>query len=190
MRDNTGVNENEIFHLREHQRSRTERFQGRLLTVVEDEAELADGTQTRREIVLHRGAVAIIPILDDGRIVLVRQWRYPHGRPYWEVPAGTIDKGEAPDNTAHRELSEETGYDAASWRYLGEGPVSPGYSTEMIYFFLAQSLTPGEQHTDHDERLDVRAFTLEECEDLISSHDVDIKTIAALHLLRTRGTHG
>src|SRR5579863_1041719 len=118
--------------LREEPVDRRTVFDGRLLHVYADTVRLPGGGTASREVVGHRGAVAIVARDHAGRVVLVRQWRHAVGRAVWEVPAGTREEGEAPDATARRELAEETGYTASRWTELGHGPVSPGYSSEQI----------------------------------------------------------
>ena len=128
-------------HLREEPLRRRSVFDGRLLHVFEDSVRLPDGRTAGREVVEHIGAVAVVAIDDGGRVVLVRQWRHAVGRALWELPAGTREHGEDVATTARRELVEETGYRAAAWRELAHGPVSPGYSSEEIWFFEATGLT-------------------------------------------------
>ncbi len=169
-------------HLRETLVSGKEVFSGRLLHVFQDEVALPDGRHATREIVHHRGAVAIVPVLPDGRIALVRQWRHAVERALWEIPAGTRDEGEEPFVTARRELEEETGYTAGSWKPLGEACVSPGYSRELIYFYLATDLTEGQTSTDPDENLDARLFEPSEILDLVRDGATDLKTLAGLAL--------
>src|SRR5579862_1516235 len=110
--------------LREEPAGRRTVFDGRLLHVFADTVRLPGGGTASREVVEHRGAVAILARDDDGRVVLVRQWRHAVGRATWEVPAGTREEGEPPDVTARRELAEETGYTASRWSDLGQCPVS------------------------------------------------------------------
>ena len=169
-------------HLRETLASRSTAFEGRLLHLYQDTVRLPDGREAAREVVHHRGAVAVVPVAPDGRIVLVRQWRHSVDRALWEIPAGTRDEDEEPAVTARRELEEETGYTAASWRSLGMACVAPGYSTELLWFFLAEGLTPGTASTDPDEKLDVRLFTAEEILQLVRSGAADMKSLAGLAL--------
>ena len=145
-------------HLRETQTSRRVIYTGRLLTFYEDDVRLADGTRAQREVVAHPGAVAIVAIDDADRVVLVRQWRHAVDRALWELPAGTRDREEAPARTAERELAEETGLRAARIRPLATAPLTPGYSTEVMHFFLATGLTQGPTDRDADERMDVERF--------------------------------
>jgi ADP-ribose pyrophosphatase len=169
-------------HLRENLVSRRTVFEGRLLRVHQDEVRLPDGRPAEREVVHHRGAVAVVPVAPDGRIVLVRQWRHAMERALWEIPAGTRDEDEEPSRTARRELEEETGYTARSWHSLGEACVSPGYSREMLWFYLATDLTEGETSTDPDEKLDVRLFEPGEILRLVTAGATDMKTLAGLAL--------
>lgn len=169
-------------HLRERLVSRRTVFEGRLLHVYQDDVALPDGGHAGREIVHHRGAVGVIPVAPDGRVVLVRQWRHAVERALWEIPAGTRDEGEEPQVTARRELEEETGYTAAAWRSLGRACVSPGYSRELLWFFLAEQLTEGTAATDPDELVETRLFTAAEVLKLAGAGATDLKTLAGLAL--------
>ena len=169
-------------HLRETQTSRRMIYIGRLLTFYEDDVTLADGTRAQREVVAHPGAVAIVAIDKDDRVVLVRQWRHAAGRALWELPAGTRDSDEAPARTAERELAEETGLRATQIRPLASAPLTPGYSTEVMHFFLATGLTQGPTDRDVDERMDVDRFDRDAIATLVRQGDVDVKTIAGLGL--------
>jgi len=169
-------------HLRETPTARRTIYSGRLLTVHEDDVCLVDGTRAQREVVEHPGAVAIVAIDSDGRVVLVRQWRHAVGRALWELPAGTRDPGEPPLRTAERELAEETGLRAGDLRPLATAALTPGYSTEVMHFFLATGLTSGPTDRDIDERMDVSHHSREEVARLIRKGDVDVKTIGGLSL--------
>jgi ADP-ribose pyrophosphatase len=169
-----------VDHLRERLVERRPIYEGRLLRVFVDTVELPDGTTATREIVHHRGAVGIVAVAPDRRVVLVRQWRHAVEGAIWEIPAGTRDQDEPPEVTAPRELAEETGYRAARWSHLGEACVSPGYSRELIWFFLAEDLRGGETSTDADERLDVGLFGAADIAGLVRSGQVDCKTLAGL----------
>ena len=169
-------------HLREQPESRRAVFEGRLLHVFEDTVRLPSGRTARREVVEHVGAVAIVARTEDGRVVLVRQWRHAVGRALWEIPAGTRDRDEDAEATARRELLEETGYAASGWRELGHGPVSPGYSSEVLRFYEATGLTAGVATPDADELLDVEAFDPAGLHDLAERGELDIKTIGGLAL--------
>jgi ADP-ribose pyrophosphatase len=169
-------------HLRETRTARRLVFSGRLLTVYEDDVQLVDGTPAHREVVIHPGAVAIVAIDSDGRVVLVRQWRHAVGRALWELPAGTRDPDEPPRRTAERELAEETGLRATSVRPIGAAPLTPGYSTEVMHFFLATGLTAGPTRRDDDERMDVEHLTHDQVAALLDAGELDVKTIGGLSL--------
>jgi ADP-ribose pyrophosphatase len=170
-------------HLRETRTARRTIHSGRLLTIHEDDVRLVDGTRAQREVVEHPGAVAIVAIDSDGKVVLVRQWRHAVGRALWELPAGTRDHGEPPLRTAERELAEETGLRAGDLRPLATAALTPGYSTEIMHFFLATALTPGPTDRDVDERMDVAHHSPEEVATLVRAGEVDVKTIAGLGLV-------
>jgi len=116
-------------------------FDGKLLEVRRDVVRLPDGAQATREYIRHPGAVAVVPLFDDGRVLLERQFRYPHRREFIEVPAGKLDPGEPPLDTARRELLEETGYAAQEWTRLGTMHTAIAYTDEAIALFLARELS-------------------------------------------------
>jgi len=170
--------------LDEHYISNERVFSGRLLKVELDHVKLPNGTESTREYIRHPGAVAIVPVLDDGRIVLVKQCRYPLGTVMWEIPAGKLDHGENEDplECAKRELSEETGYDASNWQKLISIATTPGFSDEIIHLYKAWGLTAHNQHTDEDEFIGVEAFTLEQIKTMILNGELyDAKTLCALY---------
>lgn len=162
-------------------------FEGRLLVVRTDRIRLPDGNEATREYVVHPGAVLIVPVLADGRLVLERQYRYPVRRVVLEFPAGKIDAGEKPLATAQRELREEAGYAAGRWTSLGTIHPEIGYSTEFIEVFEATDLTPVGRSLDPGEFLDIVAMTEEE---LLVTYDcgglTDGKTIAAYFAWKRR----
>lgn len=130
-------------------------FAGRLLTVQVDTTELPDGRRVEREIVHHPGATAIVAV-EDGQVVLVRQYRHAIRQTLLELPAGKLEAGEDPLDCAMRELAEETGLQAAHWRPLGKTVVSPGFCDEMIHLFRADGLTAAaETACDEDEVIEV-----------------------------------
>jgi ADP-ribose pyrophosphatase len=139
-------------------------FEGDLLHVYQDHARLPDGKVKIREYIAHPGAVVIIPLLDNGELVLERQFRYPLHRDFYELPAGKIDSGEDPLVCAQRELLEETGYTAKSWRYLATLHPCIGYSNEKLIYYLAQELTFEGAKLDDGEYLEI--FTLPPAEAL------------------------
>ena len=127
-------------------------YDGVLLDVRRDEVELPDGETAPREWIKHVGAAAVVPVDDEDRVVLLRQYRFAPGREFWEVPAGKMDEeGEDPIDVAQRELAEEAGVEAARWTRLGQTYPCIGYSNEVIHLFLAEGLSAAEEHADDDE---------------------------------------
>jgi len=169
-------------HLHEEQLDSTQVFKGRLLDVRRDRVSLPDGSEGVREYVVHPGAVVVIAVQDDARLLFERQYRYPLRRAFLELPAGKIDPGEDILATAIRELLEETGYSAAEWRHLGVMHPCIGYSDERIEIFLARGLTrESAPQLDHGEFLDVLSLSLEEALAAVRSGEItDAKTITAL----------
>lgn len=164
--------------------SNEEVFSGRLLKVQRDHVTLPNGNDTTREYIHHPGAVAIVPLLDDGRVVLVKQCRYPLRTLLWEIPAGKLDHGEAEDpaECARRELSEETGYEAKNWQQLVSIATTPGFSDEIIHLYKAWDLQKFAQHTDEDEFIGVQAFTPQQLRAMIAAGELyDAKTLCALY---------
>ncbi|MCJ0762554.1 NUDIX domain-containing protein [Variovorax terrae] len=146
-------------HLIEHRTDGEELLQGNFLRVLRDTVRLPDGGSATREYVVHPGAVMIIPLFDDGRIGLVRQYRYPVQQVMVEFPAGKLDPGEAVLACAQRELAEETGYTAREWARAGMLHPVISYSTEFIDIWFARGLTAGERRLDEGEFLDVFSAT-------------------------------
>lgn len=157
-------------------------WRGRLLDVRRDRVRLPDGSEGVREFVTHPGAVVMIPVLDDGRLIFERQYRYPVGRVMIELPAGKIDVNEDTLETAKRELREETGYEAAQWRHLGTIHPTIGYADERIEIYLAQQLSAlGTNELDEGEFLEVMTLTLDEAlEEVRAGRLTDGKTLSAL----------
>jgi ADP-ribose pyrophosphatase len=156
-------------------------FRGRLLTVRTDRVRLADGTETNREVVEHRGAVAIVAIDEAGDVLLVRQYRKPAERALLEIPAGTLESGEDPSECANRELIEETGHRASRIERICGFYTAPGYCTEFLHVFVARDLTPAFAEADADERIQVARLPLRECIRLIRSGEIcDAKSIVGL----------
>lgn len=169
-------------NLIEIQISREEIFHGVALHVVKDQIMLPDGTTSVREISLHNGAAAVIPILPDGRVIMERQFRYAHGRVMLEIPAGKLNTpDEPPLEGAKRELSEETGAVANRYTYLGSLAPSPALINEVIHIFMAEDITLGESHLDSGEFLDIEYYTLDQLYDMVMSGEiVDAKTQIAI----------
>lgn len=156
-------------------------FHGNLLHVKRDKVRLPNGSETGREYIVHPGAVLVVPVLDDGRLVFERQFRYPLHRAFIELPAGKIDPDEDILVTGQRELLEETGYTASAWRYLAALHPCIGYSDEIIHIYLATRLQPGEHRRDHDESLEVFTMTLEGAMAALKRGEItDGKTMIAL----------
>ena len=149
-------------HLAETAVSREEILHGRFLHAVRETVALPDGSHAIREFVLHPGAVMVIPLLDDGRVVLERQYRHPIGHVMVEFPAGKLDPGEDRLDCARRELREETGYTAREWAHAGVLHPVISYSTEFNDIWFARGLTPGERRLDDGEFLDVITATPQE----------------------------
>ncbi len=160
---------------------RKEIMTGRVLHVTVDTVRInnSDVTSTR-EVVWHHGASAILPVTDDGKLILVRQFRYAAAQAMLEVPAGKIEQdGENPDVCAARELEEEAGVTCGELLPLGAIYTSPGFCNEKIYLYLARKLKPSKQHLDEDEFVDLERYTPAEIEQLIIDGDIiDAKTIA------------
>jgi ADP-ribose pyrophosphatase len=158
--------------------------QGKFLQMKRDNVLLPDGTSGYREYLVHPGAVAIIPLLDDGQVLLERQYRYPVGQVMIEFPAGKLDPQEGSLSCAKRELLEETGYTAHTWTYLGKMHPVISYSTEFIDVWVAQGLMAGEQHLDAGEFLEVFKTPLSTLQTWICEGKLsDVKTLVATYWL-------
>lgn len=161
--------------------SSTEMCRGRVFTVRHDEIVEPSGLKATRDIVVHPGSVVIIPVLDDGRIVLIRQFRYAAGQYLWELVAGHKEPGEDPAKGARRELMEETGYTAKRIRKLFEIFPSPGLLSERMDIYLAEGLTKGAAQPEADEQISQKIVTLAEAKRWIRQAKIcDAKTIAGL----------
>lgn len=173
-------------HLREYALRREGIFQGRLLHVVRDHVRLPDGDEATRELILHPGAVMVMPVLDDGRLVVERQYRHPMQAVVIEFPAGKRDPGESSWICAQRELREETGLHAQRWAFAGRMAPSVAYTNELIDLWLACDLRPGPHQRDAGEFMDVCLTTLDELESLAREGAVvDSKTLSGLWWLRS-----
>lgn len=160
-------------------------FRGQLLEVRSDEVCLPDNSTTVREYIRHPGAVIVIAMPGEGRVLMERQFRYPLGRHFYELPAGKIDDGEDHLQTAKRELREETGYEAQSWRHLGTTHPCVGYSDERIELYLARGLRHVGHARDETEFLEVFELAVSEAFAWVRSGKItDSKTIVALFWLQ------
>ncbi|MDK2871913.1 MAG: ADP-ribose pyrophosphatase [bacterium] len=156
-------------------------YAGKVLNLRVDEVILEDGKKAKREVVEHKGAAVIIPVLDDGKIVTVRQYRYPVGEELIELPAGTLEKEEAPIDAAKRELLEETGYMAKDVQELACFYSSPGFCNEKMHLFLATNLVEGAQKLESDEKVQVEVYSVDELKEMIRKGEIkDAKTIAGI----------
>ena len=165
-------------------------YEGIIVKLRADRVRLPGGRETVREVVEHSGAVTVVAMDGEGRMLLVRQHRHAAGRFLLELPAGTLDRDEEPEACAARELEEETGFRAGRIQRLGGFFVAPGYCTEYINVYLATDLRPGEAGGDEDEDIEVLALPPDEVLRLIETGELeDAKSLAALLLhLRTRGS--
>lgn len=156
-------------------------FDGRLIKLRVDTVRLPSGRQTTREVVVHRGAVAAVPVLDGDRIVMVRQYRQAAGEVLLELPAGTIEPDEEPVHCVSRELEEEIGYKAGKLTPLFDSYLAPGYSSEMLHMFLAEDLKKIEARPEDDEFIEIVEVRVEDAFELISSGGIkDAKTISGI----------
>ncbi len=164
--------------------------EGRVINLRRDRVRLPDGKETYRDIVEHRGAVAIVPLLPGGQVALVRQFRLPAGGTLLEIPAGTLDPDEDAVACAHRELQEEIGYRAGKLEPLAATFVAPGYSTELIRLYLATDLQPAQQATDPDEYVEVVTMPFADAvQRAVAGEFRDAKTVCGLLIAGERLRH-
>ena len=178
-------------NLEEKQKQRETIYKGPLLHVVKDTVILPNGKDAYREFCLHIGAVCVIAETGDGKLIMERQYRYPHGRVFYEIPAGKLDyKGEDIYEAANRELREETGATAGKLTYLGHISPSPAIIDERIALFLAEDLSFGERNLDDDEFLEVEFACPNKLLEMVMNGEIeDAKTQIAIlkyHQLKNR----
>ncbi|HXL03490.1 MAG TPA: NUDIX hydrolase [Bacillota bacterium] len=155
-------------------------YQGKIVNLRVDQVRLPSGSISVREVVDHPGSVGIIPIDRDGKVILIRQFRYPVGEALWEIPAGKLDPGESPEECARRELEEETSYSPGCLRKIVSFYTSPGFSSEMLHLFLATDLAPGCGRPDDDENIRTYHLSRETVERMIENGEIrDAKTLLA-----------
>ncbi|MEW6552989.1 MAG: NUDIX hydrolase [Actinomycetota bacterium] len=172
---------------------RREIFDGKVLRLYLDRVRLPNGMEAEREVVLHRGAVGMVALDEEGGVYLVRQYRHAPSADLVEIPAGKLAEGEDPQTCARRELMEEIGFDARKWTRLSSFYTSPGFSDEILHLYLARELHPAHAKADEDEFLEVMRVPLAEAVRMVSRGEiVDAKTIAglALTVLYVKGEYG
>ncbi|KIL33329.1 ADP-ribose pyrophosphatase [Bacillus subtilis] len=164
-------------------------FSGKVIDLYVEDVELPNGKASKREIVKHPGAVAVLAVTDEGKIIMVKQFRKPLERTIVEIPAGKLEKGEDPEYTALRELEEETGYTAKKLTKITAFYTSPGFADEIVHVFLAEELSVLEEkrELDEDEFVEVMEVTLEDALKLVESREVyDAKTAYAIQYLQLK----
>ena len=167
--------------LKETKISSEQKFSGRLIDLYLDQVELPNGETTTREWIDHPGAVCLIPILPDGKICLIRQFRYGPGEEFIEIPAGKLDAGEAPLNCAYRELEEETGYRTNKLTFLTNIYPAIGFSNEKMWMYLAEDLVASTNNLDKDEFLELLPTPLDKALEWVWSGKItDVKTIIGI----------
>ena len=172
----------EYEQLCERYKSGKEVYHGPLLHVYHDRVILPNGSETGRDYIKHLGAVCVVPVTDDNKVVVERQFRYPADRVFTEIPAGKLDSAEEDRlDAAKRELTEETGYTADEWTWIGDLYSAVAYSNELISMYLARSLHTGERHLDADEFLNVALVPIEELVKQVMDGEItDAKTQAGI----------
>ncbi|HWY09400.1 MAG TPA: NUDIX hydrolase [Candidatus Acidoferrales bacterium] len=156
-------------------------YQGRVFGLRRDEVVEPSGVRTTREVITHPGSVVVLPVLRDGRIVMVRQYRHATRQYLWELVAGRKEPEETPKQGAARELLEETGYSAKRFKVFLDVFPTPGFLEERMYLLLAEGLTAGEAQPEEDEKIEVRAYRLKELKQMIKSGRLrDAKSIAGI----------
>ncbi len=164
-------------HLEEKKLSGETIFDGKIIHVVRDKVLLENGKEADREVVIHSGGVAVVPINNKAEVLLVKQYRYPHGRVMLEIPAGKLEPGEKHYDCGKRELLEETGCTCKRYTYMGEVIPTPAYVSEVIHMYLATELEYKEQDLDENEFLDVVKIPLEKAYRMVLDGEIaDSKT--------------
>ena len=156
-------------------------YDGRIIKVKVDDVLLPNGKTAKREIVNHQGAVAVLALTNDGKLIAVRQFRKPLEKTIVEIPAGKLERGEDPLDCAKRELEEETGYQAAKYEHISSFYPSPGFAAVLLHLCLATDVTEGEVNPDEDEFVEVLHLTLDEAKELHAKEEIrDAKTVLSL----------
>lgn len=166
-------------------------YAGRVVKLNQDVVRFPDGSVGSLDMIRHPGAAAVVPMLDrvtdsDPRIVLIRQFRHAADGFIWEIPAGTLSPGEAPDQCAHRELIEEAGYHAESLEFLTDIFTAPGFTDERIHLYLATGLVPRAAAPEHDEFISIHVFSWSEVGRMIRRREIrDAKSLSALMFIQS-----
>ena len=156
-------------------------YEGKVFGIRRDEVIEPTGVRTTREMITHPGSVVVLPVLPDGRMLLIQQYRYAARQYLWELVAGRMDPGETPIEGAARELKEETGYSAKKLKVFLEFFPTPGFLEEKMYLMLAEGLTPGEATPEDDERIMAKAYTHKQLDEMLRKRKLrDAKTIAGI----------
>ena len=159
-------------------------YDGKVISLRIDKIQLSSGDVFEREVIEHPGAVAMLPFLDDGRLLLIKQYRHPVGEVLLEIPAGTLHKNEDPKDCARRELIEETGYEAGKIKELIRCFLAPGYSSEKIHLFYASELRKVGDSPDIDEMIELCPTPIDRVQDMIINGEItDAKTISGISYL-------
>lgn len=162
-------------------------YNGRIVRLVVDDVLLPNGEKSKREVVQHPGAVAVMAVTKENRLVLVRQYRKALEKTTLEIPAGKLEKDERPEVCALRELEEETGYRAKTIKPLYSFYTSPGFANEIVHLFWAEELEEGAVHLDQDEFIELVEYTKDECIAAIEAEEIcDAKTILAVQLWQSQ----
>ena len=172
-------------HLEEKTLSSEQKFDGKSVKLYVESVELEDGKKSFREVIKHPGGVCVLPLDEEGNVLFVRQFRYPHKKVLLEIPAGKLEYGENPSECGIRELKEETGCTCDRYEYLGSLIPTPAYCGEVIHMYLARGLHYGEQKLDSGEFLDIEKIPLDRAVEMIMNNEIeDSKTQIAV--LKTR----
>ena len=156
-------------------------YEGKVFGIRRDEVIEPTGVRTTREMITHPGSVVVLPVLPDGRVLLIQQYRYAARQYLWELVAGRMDGGETPEEGAARELKEETGYSAKKLKVFLEFFPTPGFLEEKMYLLLAEGLTPGQATPEDDEKIIAEAYTRKQLEEMLHKKKLrDAKTIAGV----------
>lgn len=168
-------------HLEEKTLESQQIFDGRVVKLFVDKAELENGDIVTREVIKHPGGVCVVPLDEQGNVLFVKQYRYPHHQVMLEIPAGKLEWGESHHDCGLRELKEETGCTCDNYTYLGNLIPTPAYCGEVIHMYLAEGLHYGDQSLDEDEFLDIEKIPLKKAAEMIMNNEIaDAKTQLAI----------